>query len=226
MDRCFETAETRHPLTTLEMTRREDRAVDMGLSRLTMMENAGSAVARFVVNTFETENVLVVTGTGNNAGDAFVAARHLVYWDKFKITLALVGSESDIHAEEALANWNILRKIPEVEKLEIDTPEKMALLKRAADASQVIIVAIFGTGFKGKPRELQASAINTINFSKATKISVDLPSGMEADSGNYEIAIMSDYTVTMDSPKVGMLASDKSKKACGKILAANIGVPK
>ncbi len=64
------------------------------------------------------------------------------------------------------------------------------------------------------------------NDSDATKVSVDLPSGMEADTGNFEVAVMSDYTITMDSPKIGMFANDKSRKACGMILVANIGLPK
>ena len=75
-------------------------------------------------------------------------------------------------------------------------------------------------------RELQASAIKIINDSDVTKISVDLPSGMDADSGNCEVAVLSDYTVALDSPKIGMFANDKSRKVCGKILVANIGVPK
>ncbi len=190
------------------------------------MENAGSAVARFIADSFEEGNVLLVAGTGNNGGDAFVAARHLAYWENFNITLALIGKESGIQALEALTNWNILRRIPEVRKVEIDSLEKMTALKDLVEECQVIVSAIFGTGFKGKPRELQASAIKAINGSKATIISVDLPSGMEADSGSYEITVLSDYTITMDSPKVGMFANDKSRKACGKILVANIGVSK
>jgi NAD(P)H-hydrate epimerase len=227
MHHCgFVAAEDMEAITAHEMTERENRGVVIGVSRLTMMENAGSAIARLITDSFEKVNVLLVAGTGNNGGDAFVAARHLAYWENFNVTLALIGKESDIHAFEALTNWNVLKRIPEVRKVEIDSLEKTKLLKQVVDESQVIVSAIFGTGFREKPRELQASAISTINNSGATKISVDLPSGMEADSGNCEIAVLSDYTVALDSPKIGMFANDKSRKVCGKILVANIGVPK
>ena len=218
------TAEARDAITVQKMIERENLGVSIGISRLMMMENAGNAISRFIKDT-ENTKVLFVAGTGNNGGDAFVAARHLAYWENFNVTLALIGNGSDIHAEEALTNWKILKKIPRVRLLGLDSLEKMSLLKKEVEEPQIIVAAIFGTGFKGKPRELQSGAINMINSSKAKKISVDLPSGMEADSGNYEIAVLSDYTISMDSPKIGMLANDKSRKACGKILVANIGVP-
>ena len=218
------TAEARDAITVQKMIERENLGVSIGISRLMMMENAGNAISRFISDSGKT-NVLLVAGTGNNGGDAFVAARHVAYGESINITLALIGYESDIRAGEALTNWKILKKIPKVRLLELDSLEKMALLKKEVEETQIIVAAIFGTGFKGKPRELQSRAIDMINSSKATKISVDIPSGMEADSGNYEITVLSDYTITMDSPKIGMLANDKSRKACGKILVANIGVP-
>jgi len=213
-------------ITSEEMRAKENRGVAIGISRLSMMEIAGGAIARFVADRFSGKtNVLLVAGTGNNGGDAFVAARHLLYWENFEVTLALIGKEADIHKSEALTNWKILKKIPKADKMEIDSMEKSALFGKALVESQVVVSAIFGTGFRGKPKELQSSVIKMINDSKTTKISVDIPSGMEADSGNYEIAVLSDYTITMDSPKIGMLANDKSRKVCGKIIVANIGVP-
>jgi hydroxyethylthiazole kinase-like uncharacterized protein yjeF len=217
--------EARSAITGKEMIEREDLGVRIGVSRLMMMENAGSAISRFISESDET-NVVFVAGTGNNGGDAFVAARHLAYWENFKIAVALVGNETDIHAEEALANWKILRNIHSIRLMEINSLEKMSLLMKEINECQIIVCAIFGTGFRGKPRELQSKAIEMINSSDSTKISVDLPSGMEADSGNYEITVLSDYTITMDSPKIGMFANDKSRKACGRIVVANIGVPK
>ncbi|MHB2037549.1 MAG: NAD(P)H-hydrate epimerase [Nitrososphaerales archaeon] len=227
MKQCgFVSVDESRAITSQEMNARENNGVAIGISRLAMMENAGCAIARFAADSFSTKtNVLLVAGTGNNGGDAFVAARHLLYWENFGVTLALIGKETEIRKDEALTNWKILKKIQKASKIEIDSMEKIALFGKALGESQVIVSAIFGTGFRGKPRELHARIIKMINDSKATKVSVDIPSGMEADTGNYDIAVLSDYTITMDSPKIGMLANDKSRNACGKILVANIGVP-
>lgn len=223
----FTSAEEKDAISSQKMSVRENDGVRMGISKLIMMENAGSAVARLIKTLCETmTTVLFVSGIGNNGGDAFVAARHLAYWKSFNIFIVLIGKESDIHAVEAQTNWNILKQIPNVKKIEIDSVEKLTLMKNMITESNVIVSAIFGTGFRGTPRELQSSVINIINSSVATKISIDIPSGMEADTGNFDLAVKSDYTITMDSPKVGMFASGRTREMCGEILTANIGVPK
>lgn len=223
----LEVAERNQAISSKEMTTREDAGVGLGISKLLMMENAGSAISHFIVESFGNNlNVLVVAGTGNNGGDAFVAARHLAFRKDFRITLALIGKETDIRQQEALTNWNILKRIQTVNVLEIDIVEKIGMLEVEASKCDVIIGAIFGTGFRGSPRVLQAKVIELVNTSKAPKVSVDIPSGMEADSGDFETAVKSDYTITMDSPKIGMFASEKSRKTCGEILVANIGLPR
>lgn len=220
-------SESEDAISCNEMKEREMTGVEMGISRLMMMENAGNAIARLVVDTFGTpQRILLVAGTGNNGGDAFVAARHLTFWSNLNITVALIGSESGIHQEEALTNWRILKRIERVKKMEIESDEMIPMFDKAAQESQVIVSAVFGTGFKGKPRPLQTRVIEIINSSGANKVSVDIPSGMDADSGMFETAVLSDYTVTMDSPKIGMFQNEKSRKACGKVVVSNIGVPK
>ena len=218
-------ANQRPSLGVEQMVRRENGAVEIGISRLIMMENAGSAIARFIAEKFSGKRILTIAGTGNNGGDAFVVARHLSYWKEFDIAVCLIGSESNIHMEEALTNWKILKKIDKVARIEIISEEDLPSLEAQLSRADVIVSGIFGTGFKGRPRSLQETVILKINSVRATKISVDIPSGMEADTGNFEVAVSSDYTVTMDSPKKGMLEAEKSKKICGEILVANIGVP-
>lgn len=220
----FASVKERSPIGVEQMTQRENAGVELGISRLIMMENAGSAVARFIVDKFSGK-VLIVAGTGNNGGDAFVAARHLSYWKQFAVTVALIGSESSIRMEEALTNWKILKKINRVSKVEIASNNDLGLLEDHLKQAVVVVSAIFGTGFKGAPRSLQESVITRLNATKTTKISVDVPSGMDAVTGNYDIAVSSDYTITMDSPKKGLLATQKSREICGEILVANIGVP-
>lgn len=225
MECGFLSERDRMPIGVEQIALREESGARIGITRLMMMENAGSAIASFVADKFERANILLVAGTGNNGGDAFVAARHLTYWNKFEIVVALIGSETQIHAEEALTNWRILKNIGKVKKIQIDTDDKLALLDESLSQSTIIISAIFGTGFRGRPRNLHELIIGRINTSGSTRISVDIPSGMDAETGNYEIAVKSDYTITMDSPKKGLLANDRARKTCGIILVANIGVP-
>ncbi len=209
-----------------EMKAREDKGAEMGISRLIMMENAGSAVARFIAEKFKRDTrILVIAGTGNNGGDAFVAARHLSFWIRFKLKLALIGDESKIRMEEARINWNILKRVNKIKKIELRTEADLPALEKDVRDADIIISGIFGTGLHGKPAGIHVAIIKRINLSKATKISVDVPSGMEADSGSYYIGVMSDFSINMYSQKNGMLATPESRIACGKIIIANIGVP-
>jgi hydroxyethylthiazole kinase-like uncharacterized protein yjeF len=221
----FLSANERAPLSVEQMAQRENKGVEMGISRLIMMENAGSAIARFVADKFTGKRILIVAGTGNNGGDAFVAARHLSCWNEISVVVALIGNETGIHMEEALTNWRILKKIDKVSGVEVASSNDLQLLEEHLQKADVIVTAIFGTGFKGRPRSLQESVISRINSTKAVKISVDIPSGMEADTGNHDIVVSSDYTITMDSPKNGLLATQRAREISGEILVANIGVP-
>lgn len=225
MDCGLLTLGERVPIDVEQMRQREKDGVEIGISRLIMMENAGCAIASFLADKFKAANVLIIAGIGNNGGDAFVAARHLSYWSKFRIVVALIGNESSIRMEEALTNWKILKEIGKISRVEIASTDDLAMLDDHLKRTDVVVSAIFGTGFKGEPRSLQEAVISRINSSGTTTISVDIPSGMEADTGNCDIAVSSDYTITMDSPKKGMLASKKALETCGEILVANIGVP-
>lgn len=228
------------PVTIDEMRELENRAEQIGISKLLLMENAGSAVARFVGGVVLNSrvqikskgskiNVLAVAGTGNNGGDVFVASRHLAYWDSINVTLVLIGRNSVIRTEEAIRNWKILENIPKITKIEIADPSEVhSSLSEFISESNIVIVGVFGTGFRGKPRELQLSAINEINSRKKGScfcVSVDLPSGMEADTGDCVYSVMSDATVTMHAPKVGMQLTENSRLACGELVIANIGIP-
>src|SRR5579862_8810065 len=171
----------------------EDDGEKLGISKNLMMENAGSSIANFVFQNsaqFNTDKslrtrVLLIGGIGNNGGDAFVAARHLAYWhDSLQISIALIGSAADFKSEATRTNFNILRNIPSIEEATIDTETKLDSFVYLMNQAHVLIVAIFGTGFRGEARGLQRRAIEMINSRVgAIKISVDVPSGLEADSG-------------------------------------------
>ena len=233
----------REPVTRQEMRTIEERGAILGISRLLMMENAGSSVADFIaclksdqsagpvaggqLREETKEKILLVAGTGNNGGDTFVAARHLAFRSNdFNITIILVGNSSDIKAEEASYNWNVVKKISSIQTSEVGCESELPILEDRLKEASVAVVGIFGTGFSGSPRDLQRRVIELINASRGCKvISVDLPSGLEADSGDFDTAVRSDYTITMHAPKIGMIRNERAKQICGRILIANIGIP-
>ena len=186
----------------------EDKGQDLGITKLLMMENAGSSIANCVYRKFShlppglAVKVVAIAGTGNNGGDVMVAARHLAYWPIFFPTLILIGKENEIFADEARTNWEILSRTSRIRKVLIDGNEKFRIFDKEISKANAIIIGIFGTGFKGAPRLLQSRVIERINRTKnVLKISADIPSGMEADSGLSNFAVKSDMTVTMYAPK-------------------------
>lgn len=223
-------------LSTVEMKNAEAKGVSIGISHLVMMENAGNQLAQSALHLIpwiqgyrhkKKYNISVIGGTGNNGGDAFVAARHLAYYGNlFRISTFLIGDEKRISTEEALSNWRILKQISKTSCTVIDSLSKLGEFRRALRRSDLILAGIFGTSFRGKPRELQMEIIYAVNAQKSRPVlSVDVPSGMDADSGNSEFAIRSSATVTMHAPKEGMFANRRATLCCGRIIVANIGLP-
>lgn len=228
----------RKSLSSKRMKELEDQGQSLGVPKLSMMENAGASVASYVKELLDSvdslkkgkkkysekkeKKIVAIAGTGNNGGDVFVAARHLLYW-RFKISLILLGSELDIRAEEAKTNWDVIKRLPKIKKVVVDDLQRLKLLRDEISDARVLVVGIFGTGFRGKPRELQMRAIEDINGAVGPlKVSVDLPSGMECDTGVSRYAVESDSTITMHAPKRGMV---KNPEPAGRILVANIGLP-
>ena len=190
----------------------------LGLSRLQLMENAGSAVSAEVMMLPTRERVLIVAGKGNNGGDGFVAARHLVGYD---VTVILLGKINEVKTKEATKNLAILKKtgIPIIE-----VTDPTALEPSYFSDCDVIVDAIFGTGIKGKIREPESTAIDMINASIAKVVSVDVPSGMDPDSGLFEKVVKANVTVTFHLPKPGLL-EEHSQEYVGEIAVADIGIP-
>ncbi|MDY6932290.1 MAG: NAD(P)H-hydrate epimerase, partial [Halobacteriota archaeon] len=130
------------------ITSAEMSAIDMncayhGLSTMQLMENAGAGIAKAIKNRFETGNILIFAGRGNNGGDAFVSVRHL---KDFDIEIILLGSSKDIRTEESRLNFEIIKKsnfsIREIR----DSTELNGVSTSEKD---IIIDAILGTGVRG-----------------------------------------------------------------------------
>ncbi|MEM1993907.1 MAG: NAD(P)H-hydrate epimerase [Nitrososphaerales archaeon] len=203
----------------------EERSAALGVSRLLLMENAGCAVAKAILDSTVnlSKGVLVVAGLGNNGGDGFVAARHLASGG-VKVKVILLGKGEEIKGEEAAINWKIISNMKRsIVAAEANNRETLLRCKELFDSSSVIVDAIFGTGIKGEVREPFATAIDLINGSNAYKVSVDIPSGLDPTTGEVQSkAVKADLTITFHKAKPGLF---KNKKFVGKLIIAPIGIP-
>jgi len=197
----------------------EENGHQMGFLRKFMMENAGAAAARYLAENFpdlSSKKILVFAGLGNNGGDAFVVARHVAGFG-CDVKVILLGSPDKIKTDEAQTNWKILEKMNSIDLI---IASDVSDLDIKAD---IIVDGILGTGISGKIREPYASAIDLINKSKAFKLALDVPSGLDPDTGNVsDKCVKTDVTITFHKMKVGM---PKRKDMCGTILVEKIGIP-
>jgi len=200
----------------------EENGHQMGFSRKFMMENAGAAAAKRIEEKcpidFLKEGILVFAGLGNNGGDGLVIARHLAGYGS-SVTVFLLGESNNIRSEECSWNWNLLKKMKSVKLLTDVNLEHLNNL----DKFDIIIDGILGTGISGEIREPQASAITFINKSNAFKLSVDVPSGVDPDTGNKNLPhVTANITVTFHRMKGGM---QKRTDVCGEFFVEKIGIP-
>jgi len=198
----------------------EENGHQMGFSRKFMMENAGAAATKRLVEKLgdvKSKNVLVFAGLGNNGGDGLVIARHLAGYGS-SVTVFLLGEPDNIRSEECSWNWNLLKKMKSVKLLTDVNLEQLNNLE-----FDIIIDGILGTGISGEIREPQASAITFINKSNAFKLAVDVPSGIDPDTGNKNSPhVTAGMTITFHRMKVGM---PKRTDVCGEIFVEKIGIP-
>jgi len=207
-------------VTGSEMAADELNARYLGVTELQLMENAGSHVALEVASRFNPRKhrVMVFSGTGGNGGDGFVAARHLACYG-FKVRVILVGSPKDIENEGARVNWNALTSLRT--SIETVIAYDTSLLPRPS--SDVIVDALLGIGVKGVLRSPAAEAVKLINKAEAFRVAVDIPTGIDADTGEVKgEAVKAHVTVTFHKAKRGLL---KAKEYVGEMKVVNIGIP-
>jgi NAD(P)H-hydrate epimerase len=205
-------------ITVDQMYQIENKGHDMGFLKKFMMENAGAASVRRLVDKLgnvESKNILIFVGLGNNGGDGLVMARHLSGYGA-NITVMLLGTPDKIKTEESKWNWSILQKMPSVDL-------KSGNSFDFAFKPDVIVDGIFGTGITGEIREPYVSAINYINQTDCYKFAVDVPSGLDPQTGDTaNIFTKCDMTVTFHKMKQGI---PKRKDLTGELHAEKIGIP-
>ncbi len=205
-------------ITVDQMYNIENKGHDMGFLKKFMMENAGAVAVRRLlekIDNIKSKNILIFVGLGNNGGDGLVMARHLAGYGA-KVTVMLLGSPDKIKTEESNWNWSILQKMPSVKLMSGDSVN-------FDFKPDVIVDGILGTGIAGEIREPYASAINYINETDCYKFAVDVPSGLDPQTGETaNIFTKCDMTVTFHKMKQGI---PKRKDLTGELFAEKIGIP-
>ncbi|MEO0125854.1 MAG: NAD(P)H-hydrate dehydratase [candidate division WOR-3 bacterium] len=205
-----------------EMREIDQRAEkEFSIPSLILMENAGHEVVRILKDYLRKElkgyKVWVFAGKGNNGGDGFVVARYLKN-EKAEVKVFLFAKEEELKGD-AQKNYEIIKKIG-LEIIEIKE-EKFSLPFEKPD---IVIDALFGTGFSGKPNPLYRKAIEFINNSDALVLSIDIPSGVSEKGKVEDIAVKANLTVTMGLIKDSLILFP-GKKYVGRLAIADIGIP-
>jgi NAD(P)H-hydrate epimerase len=196
---------------------------------LILMENAGRSVVEAIrryLGTLSGKRFLICCGTGNNGGDGFVVARHLLNAGA-TVQLALAGTGKTLKGD-ARTNFDVLMALRNssgrgsgLTILEQITPSKL-LHHPVPDA---IVDALFGTGYSGIPREPFRGLIDAINRLSVPTFSIDVPSGLDSDTGSVaSVAVKATVTVTLAALKPGLLVGDSSSFT-GRIELGDISIP-
>ena len=207
----------------------QDTIEGIGIPGIVLMETAGSAIVRAIEQHYPTcQRIGIFAGKGNNGGDGIVIARQLAHVGR-DVHLFLV-SPSDSFTDEAQINLQIAKNLglPIEEVLggkEGWKHGRMEAWKDWVANCELLVDAIFGTGLRGAVRDPIATVINAINSLPTPILSVDLPSGLDADTGHpLGTCVQADRTVTIGLPKRGLLMHPGVELA-GKLEVVDIGFP-
>lgn len=189
---------------------------------LVLMENAGRACAELLARLGVAGRVLVVCGKGNNGGDGLVVARHLDSWG-YEVLVAYCDEPEQFTAETACQFRMIQSAGIAVERW---LPETAGGWDRYIRNIDWCVDAVLGTGTRGPPRSPYAELIRWMNQLPVRRLAVDLPSGLDADTGQaYDPTVVADVTCTFVAWKEGF-ANPEAAPYLGKIYTASIGVPR
>ena len=193
-----------------------------GVPSLTLMENAGSAVAEFAQKHFDFKTACVVCGKGNNGGDGFVAARHLYEAGKQVAVIILAKSQEELRGDAA----EMFKKLT-VTPIWVSEEEHFSRAEvQQALKAELIVDGILGTGFKPPIKGIAANAVEVMNRAHGWVVAIDLPSGMDADTTEpYEadsVFVRADGVISFTAPKPVLIFGNATD---GPIAIANIGSP-
>ncbi len=213
-------------LTAREMKEIDKKATsEYAIPSLILMENAGIRTVEVIEELLGkslSKKALILVGKGNNGGDGLVVARHLINAGVF-VEVFLLG-DSDELTPDSYANYQILSRMSR-NIYPLRAEEDLDRLLLALLSCDIIVDAIYGIGFQGQLDEFTARVVKMINWSKVPVVAVDIPSGVEADSGRVQgEAIRAIHTVSFALPKIGLLL-EPGKDYAGTLTVADISIP-
>jgi len=205
-------------LNTEQMRNVDRRAIErFGVPSIVLMENAALAVVDVIFEHYASiERVAIFCGPGANGGDGLAVARHLE--NRGVVPVVLIAGDRAKFSGDARINFEIC------ERLNIPIYDATNYIERAADAD-VIVDAIFGTGLNRAPSGAYAEVIRAIDELRIPVVAVDLPSGLNASSGEpFDPCVHAEVTVTFAAPKLCHVF-DPAATYCGEIIVADIAIP-
>lgn len=207
-------------ITSKQMKAMDQYAINnIGIPSIVLMENAAIKVVQNI-HLKNTHSYTLVCGTGNNGGDGLAIARHLILKGK-KIDLFIVGNLHKASKDFSI-NLNILKNM-HISYTHILYENDLKTLEKSLKENQLTIDAIFGIGITRDVEGMFFQTIYTMNTCSEKILSIDLPSGLDADTGKIlGISIKANTTITFHHMKKGLLINKDSSE---KILIEDIGIP-
>jgi len=215
------------------MTRDQVRAFDawainiLGIPAAVLMENAGRSCAQLIIEKLADRpnpSVCIFCGTGNNGGDGYVIARHLLN-HSFKTKVFICGDPAAVKGH-AKRNLDILKQLHlPSSQIDPDAPDLSTRIRKSITDADMLVDAVFGTGLKGTLRPEYRHLIQILNDRRCPLLAVDIPSGLDCDTGQpLGDAVRADYTVTFVAVKKGFTTAETALSYTGEIFIASIGV--
>jgi len=215
------------PLYTTDQIRKIDEFAinNLRIPGIVLMENASREIFEFIkerTDNLSIKSIGFICGKGNNGGDGLAAARHFAN-DGYNVAVIYLGSDSEISADNKF-NFSVLKRLSKLNKKirlqKYKSPTSLRLLGKC----DVICDALLGSGTKGSLREPYLSIINYLNKLKKIKVAVDIPTGLNADTGYAKISFKADFTITLGELKRGLFIANGYVNS-GEIEKGEIGIP-
>jgi NAD(P)H-hydrate epimerase len=224
-DRAQKDSNSTPPSLTRSQVRDVDRRAiaDYGLAGVVLMENAGRGAAELLLKLSVAGRVVVCAGKGNNGGDGFVIARHLEI-HTIATTVLLFCEPTELSGDAGI-NYHVLVAAGQAIVVMGSRPAAAEIDRELASADW-IVDALLGTGTQGAIREPYLTVISAINRAGKKVLAVDLPSGMDCDTGqSLGACVRASHTATFVARKVGFDAPGAAQLT-GPVHIIDIGVPK
>ncbi|MEM3827542.1 MAG: NAD(P)H-hydrate dehydratase [Candidatus Micrarchaeaceae archaeon] len=191
----------------------------LGIDDKMLVENAGSAISHVLLRKHRRKRILFVCGSGGKGAIGLSTARHLLDFPDINVSIAFLGNGESVHNDVCSLNYRLLNEVIEI----VDIDEgKLSTLRSMSKSSDVIVEAIIGLGLRGKLYGLMAHAIKIINESRKHIVSLDVPAGIDADTGAPNLSsIKPTHVLTLHKLKTGI---EKSRMVSSTTVE-KIGIP-